>query len=142
MVGEEGGKGGGKMGLGRQEHQKVVGIRSCVGSVGSEDPGGLVVLAVVVFIIGLLVGGLGGGGVVDIVVESSSLSRVAKEEILALSSSSLSSRAVALRNEVGVFVGGFVGGSAKEEILAWREAEVRGRTSSVFIWSLLSRAVA
>ncbi len=34
--------------------------------------------------------------------------------------------------------GGFVGGSAKEEILAWREAEVRGRTSSwlaVALWS-------
>ncbi len=46
------------------------------------------------------------------------------------------------RNEVGVFFSGFVGGSAKEEILAWREAEVRGRTSSWFMWSLLSRAVA
>ena len=49
MVGEEGGKGGGEMGLGQQEHQKVVVIRSCVGSVGGGDPGG--------------VGGVGCGGV-------------------------------------------------------------------------------
>jgi hypothetical protein len=49
---------------------------------------------------------------------------------------------VALWSEVGVCFGGFVGGSGKEEILAWREAEVRGRTSSWFLWSLLSRAVA
>jgi hypothetical protein len=57
---------------------------------------------------------------------------------LAPSLSSLSSRAVALRSEVGVCFGGFVGGSTKEEILAWREAEVRGRTSSwltVALWS-------
>ncbi len=67
----------------------------------------------VVFIVGSLVGGLGGGGVVDIDVELSSLSRVAKEEILALSSLSLLSRAVALWSEVGVCFGGFVGGSGK-----------------------------
>ncbi len=79
---------------------------------------------------------------VDIVVESSLSLRVAKEEILALSLLSLSSRAVALRSEVGVCFGGFVGGSAKKEILAWREAEVRGRTSSWFMWSLLSWAMA
>ncbi len=89
-------------------------------------PGELVVLAVVVFIVESLVGGLGGGGVVNIVVESLLSSRVVKEEILASSSSSLSSRAVALWSEVGVCFGGFVGGSGKEEILAWREAEVRG----------------
>jgi hypothetical protein len=102
----------------------------------------VVVLAVVVFIVGSSVGGLGGGDVVDIGVESLLLSRVAKEEILASSLLSLLSRAVALRNEVGVFFGGFVGGSVKEEILAWREAEVRGQTSSWYMWSLLSRAVA
>ncbi len=49
MVGKEGDKGGGEIGLGRQEHQKVVGIRSCVGSVGGGDPRG--------------VGGVGCGGV-------------------------------------------------------------------------------
>ncbi len=113
-----------------------------LGALAVGIPGGLVVLAVVVFIVGLLVGGLGGGGVVDIVVELLSLSRVAKEEILASSLSSLSSRAVALRGEVGVCFGGFVGGNAKEEILAWREVEVRARTSSWFLWSLLSRAMA
>ncbi len=113
-----------------------------LGALAVGIPGGLVVLAVVVFIVGLSVGGLGGGGVVDIVVESSSLLKVTKEEILASSLSYLLSRAVALRNEVGVFFGGFVGGSVKEEILAWREAEVRGQTSSWFMWSLLSRAVA
>ncbi len=113
-----------------------------LGALAVGIPGGVVVLAVVVFIVGLLVGGLGGGGVVEIVVELSSSSRVVKEEIMALSLSSLSSRAVALWSEVGVCFGGFVGGSGKEEILAWREAEVRGWTSSWFLWSLLSRAVA
>jgi hypothetical protein len=113
-----------------------------LGALAVGIPGGLVVLAVVVFIVGSLVGGLGGGGMVDIVVESLSLSRVVKEEILASSSLSLLSRTVALRNEVGVFFGGFVGGSAKEEILACREAEVRGQAFSWLMWSLLSRAVA
>jgi hypothetical protein len=120
-------------GVGSTGASEWLGSGVVLGALAVGIPGGLVVLAVVVFIIGLLVGGLGGGGVVNIVVESSSLLRVAKEEILALSSSSLSSRAVALRDEVGVFFGGFVDGSAKEEILAWREAEVRGQTSSWFM---------